>query len=114
MKEIIERAWEKREFLEEKVTVDAIQSVIESLDCGKLRVAEKTSSGDWMVNDWVKKAVILYFPTQAMKTIELGPFEFHDKMKLKKNYADLGVRVVPPAAARFGAYLASGVIMMPS
>jgi 2,3,4,5-tetrahydropyridine-2-carboxylate N-succinyltransferase len=84
------------------------------LDKGKLRVAEPTSDGDWQVNDWVKKAVILYFPIQQMQTIELGPFEFHDKMALKKEYASQGVRVVPHAVARYGAHLESGVILMPS
>jgi 2,3,4,5-tetrahydropyridine-2-carboxylate N-succinyltransferase len=83
------------------------------LDEGSLRVAEPTESG-WIVNDWVKKAVILYFPIQQMQTIEVGPFEFHDKMQLKKGYADAGVRVVPHAIARYGSFLAPGVIMMPS
>jgi 2,3,4,5-tetrahydropyridine-2-carboxylate N-succinyltransferase len=93
---------------------NAIKEIIEALDKGKLRVAEPTSDGDWKVNDWVKKAVILYFPIQKMQTIELGPFEFHDKMALKKDYAAQGVRVVPHAVARYGAYLESGVILMPS
>ena len=92
----------------------AIDEVIEMLDKGTLRVAEPIENGSWKVNDWVKKAVILYFPTRKMSTMEVGPFEFHDKMALKQNYAGLGVRVVPPAAARYGAFLASGVIMMPS
>ncbi len=83
------------------------------LDEGSLRVAEPTENG-WKVNDWVKKAVILYFPIQQMQTIEVGPFEFHDKMQLKKGYADTGVRVVPHAIARYGSFLAPGVIMMPS
>ena len=69
---------------------------------------------DWQVNEWVKKAVLMYFPIQSMKTIEVGPFEFHDKIALKRNYAQLGVRVVPHAVARYGAYLAKGVVMMPS
>ena len=110
---IIENAWENRELLKEKATQDAIRAVIEQLDKGTLRVAEPT--GDtWQVNDWVKKAVIMYFPIQQMETIEVGPFEFHDKMKLKHGYAALGVRVVPHAVARYGAFLARGVIMMPS
>ena len=83
------------------------------MDKGRLRVAEPSSDG-WQVNDWVKKAVILYFPIQKMETLEAGPMEFHDKMKLKSNYAELGVRVVPHAVARYGAFLASGLIMMPS
>jgi 2,3,4,5-tetrahydropyridine-2-carboxylate N-succinyltransferase len=113
MKEIIEAAWLNRELLKEENTQKTIRSVIEDLDKGKLRVAEPV--GDkWQVNDWVKKAVILYFPIQKMETIEIGPLEFHDKMLLKRNYAQLGVRVVPHAIARYGAFLASGVIMMPS
>jgi 2,3,4,5-tetrahydropyridine-2,6-dicarboxylate N-succinyltransferase len=114
MQEIIEAAWHNRGLLKDKNTVAVINEVIELLDKGKLRVAEPKSDGSWQVNDWVKKAVILYFPTRKMSTIEVGPFEFHDKMALKQNYEQLGVRVVPPAAARYGAFLASGVIMMPS
>lgn len=114
LKTIIENCWEKREFLQEKQTIAAIEEVIEALDKGNLRVAEPLSNGSWQVNDWVKKAVILYFPTRKMETIEVGPLEFHDKMRLKKEYAALGVRVVPHAIARYGAFVASGVIMMPS
>jgi len=110
---IIEKAWENRELLKESKTQDAIREVIELLDKGKLRVAEPKGE-NWQVNEWVKKAVVLYFPIQKMETIEVGPFEFHDKMLLKRNYEQLGVRVVPPAVARYGAYLAKGVIMMPS
>lgn len=113
MKTIIEQAWENRELLREKSTQDAINAVIEELDKGRLRVAEPTASG-WQVNEWVKKAVVMYFPIRQMETIEVGPFEFHDKMALKRNYKELGVRVVPHAVARYGAYLAKGVIMMPS
>lgn len=113
MQQIIESAWDNRELLKEKQTQDTIREVIEQLDKGKLRVAEPSGDG-WKVNEWVKKAVILYFPIQQMKVIEVGPFEFHDKMELKKNYASLGVRVVPHAVARYGAYLAKGVILMPS
>ena len=112
-KEIIETAWENRELLKEKATQGCIQNIIEEIDKGRLRTAEPTIDG-WQVNDWVKKAVILYFPIQQMETIEIGPLEFHDKMKLKSGYADLGVRIVPHAVARYGAYLAPGVIMMPS
>jgi len=100
--------------LKEKETQIAIKTIIADLDSGVLRVAEPAGDGSWKVNDWVKKAVILYFPIQKMETIEVGPFEFHDKMALKSNYATKGVRVVPHAVARYGAYLASGVVMMPS
>jgi 2,3,4,5-tetrahydropyridine-2-carboxylate N-succinyltransferase len=113
MKEIIEKAWEDRTLLAEKNTQDAIREIIEDLDKGKLRVANPTTDG-WVVNEWIKKAVILYFPIQQMKTLEAGPLEFYDKMKLKRNYKELGVRVVPHAVARYGAYLAKGVILMPS
>jgi 2,3,4,5-tetrahydropyridine-2-carboxylate N-succinyltransferase len=114
LRTIIEQAWENRVLLKEKETEIAIKTIIADLDLGKLRVAEPLENGDWQVNDWVKKAVILYFPIQKMQTIEVGPFEFHDKMALKTNYAKQGVRVVPHAVARYGAHLASGVVMMPS
>ena len=114
MQSIIESAWENRDLLKESATIKAIESVIEQLDKGLLRVAEPTSDGSWIVNEWVKKAVILYFPIRTMETIEVGPFEFHDKMALKHNYKELGVRVVPHAIARYGAFVARGVIMMPS
>ncbi|HEY4800932.1 MAG TPA: 2,3,4,5-tetrahydropyridine-2,6-dicarboxylate N-succinyltransferase [Bacteroidia bacterium] len=113
MKERIEAAWNNRELLKESSTQDVIREVIEQLDKGKIRVAEPASSG-WKVNEWIKKAVILYFPIQKMETLHAGPMEFHDKMKLKTNYEKLGVRVVPHAVARYGSYLAPGVIMMPS
>jgi len=113
MREVIEQAWENRDMLKEASTQEAIRAVIEEIDKGRLRVAEPID-GDWQVNEWVKKAVVLYFPIQKMETIEAGPLEWHDKMKLKTNYAELGVRVVPHAVARYGAYLSSGVIMMPS
>lgn len=109
----IDTAWENRDLLKDASTQTAIRDVIELLDKGKLRVAEPTTNG-WQVNEWVKKAVVMYFPIQKMETIEVGPFEFHDKMKLKTNYAEMGVRVVPHAVARYGSFLASGVIMMPS
>ena len=114
LQKLIEQAWDKRELLKDSAIQKNIEEVIEQLDKGKLRVAEPLASGQWQVNEWVKKAVILYFPIRKMETIEIGPLEFHDKMKLKKNYATLDVRVVPHAIARYGAYLASGVIMMPS
>lgn len=110
---IIEQAWENRELLKEDLTRQAIGDVIEHLDKGRLRVAS-AAGGHWEVNQWVKKAVILYFPIRQMATIEVGPFEFHDKIPLKKGYKELGVRVVPHAVARYGSYLAADVIMMPS
>lgn len=113
MQQLIEAAWENRELLKENKTQATIREVIELLDKGKLRVAEPKGK-DWQVNEWIKKAVILYFPIQKMETIEVGIFEYYDKMKLKTNYETLGVRVVPNAVARYGAYLAKGVIMMPS
>jgi len=109
----IEAAWNDRGLLQDKDTQMAIREVVEALDKGSLRVAEPAEGG-WKVNDWVKKAVILYFPIQKMQVIEVGPFEFHDKMELKKNYAGLGVRVVPHAVARYGAFIAPGTILMPS
>jgi 2,3,4,5-tetrahydropyridine-2-carboxylate N-succinyltransferase len=109
----IEQAWDNRELLNELTVQADIRVVIELLDKGKLRVAEPTSDG-WKVNDWVKKAVILYFPIQKMETTHAGPMEFHDKMPLKNHYSELGIRVVPHAVARHGAYIASGVILMPS
>jgi 2,3,4,5-tetrahydropyridine-2-carboxylate N-succinyltransferase len=113
IKKIIEEAFENRELLKESSVKSTIREVIELLDKGQIRVAEKVGE-QWKVNDWVKKAVILYFPIQQMQTIEVGPFEFHDKIKLKKNYAEIGVRVVPHAVARYGSFLNKGVIMMPS
>ena len=110
---IIEQAWNNRTLLKDLNVQKAIREVIEHIDKGRLRTAEPTNDG-WQVNEWVKKAVVMYFPIQGMKTIEVGPFEFHDKMELKKNYAELGVRVVPHAVARYGAFVAPGVIMMPS
>ena len=113
MKDIIEKAWENRELLKEQTTQDCIRQIIEELDKGRMRVAEPTSTG-WVVNDWIKKAVILFFPIQKMETLHAGPMEFHDKMKLKTDFAGQGVRVVPHGIARYGSYLAKGVIMMPS
>ena len=112
-KSIIEKAWDNQELLNESSTIRAIEEVIEMLDKGKLRIADN-NDGNWIVHEWVKKAVVLYFPIRKMETIEIGPLEFHDKMKLKTNYKDLGVRVVPHAIARYGSYISSGVIMMPS
>lgn len=113
IKNIIEEAWENRKLLKEEKTIDAINTVVEMLDKGKLRVAEPDGD-NWKVNDWIKKAVILYFPIRKMETTEVGIFEFHDKIPLKKDYATQEVRVVPHAIARYGSYLAKGVVMMPS
>lgn len=113
LKQIIEQAWDNREMLNEEGVQRAIREVIDLLDEGKLRVAEP-KEGDWQVNEWIKKAVVLYFPIQKMETHEVGIFEFHDKIPLKRNYAEKGVRVVPHAIARHGAYVSAGVIMMPS
>ncbi len=113
LKELIDKAWENRELLKDKDTVIAIKSIIDELDSGSLRVAEPARDG-WKVNEWIKKAVILYFPIQKMQLIEVGPFQFYDKMKLKSGYDQLGVRVVPHAVARYGAYINKDVVMMPS
>ncbi|MDG1346550.1 MAG: 2,3,4,5-tetrahydropyridine-2,6-dicarboxylate N-succinyltransferase [Crocinitomicaceae bacterium] len=114
MRSKIEEAWENRSLLENTTYRTAIETIIEDLDKGILRVAEPNELGNWTVNEWVKKAVVMYFPIRKMETIEVGPFEFHDKMALKTNYKELGVRVVPHAVARYGAFIAPGVIMMPS
>ena len=113
LQRIIEKAWDDRSLLEEKETITAIEQVIEAIDKGIIRTAEPDGD-DWKVNEWVKKAVVLYFPIRKMETISVGPFEFHDKMALKTNYKELGVRVVPHAIARYGSFVAKGVIMMPS
>ena len=109
----IESAWNDRSLLNDINTQSAIKEIINLIDSGKLRVAEPITGG-WQVNEWVKKAVVLYFPIQKMETLEAGPLEFHDKMPLKKNYAEKGIRVVPHAVARHGAFISSGVILMPS
>lgn len=113
VKDQIEQAWTNRELLKDPRVQNIIREVIEKLDKGLLRVAEPNGN-DWIVNEWVKKAVILYFPIQQMNVTEVGPFEFHDKMELKRGYKELGVRVVPHAIARYGSYLSRGVILMPS
>jgi 2,3,4,5-tetrahydropyridine-2-carboxylate N-succinyltransferase len=113
LKELIEKAWNNRALLNDKETKIAIKTIIDDLDQGLLRVAEPKGDS-WQVNEWVKKAVILYFPIQNMQAIEVGPFEYHDKMKLKTGYAQKGIRVVPPAVARYGAYISRGVVMMTS
>ena len=113
LQQTIENIWDNRDLLQNEDSQKAIREVIALVDKGELRTAEPTENG-WQVNEWVKKAVVMYFPIQKMETIEVGPFEFHDKMPLKRNYAEKGVRVVPHAVAREGAYIAPGVILMPS
>ncbi len=113
LKNIIEQAWENREMLQQEATQNTIRKVIDLIDNGELRTAEPIDGG-WQINEWVKKAVVLYFPIQKMETLEAGIFEYHDKMPLKRNYAEKGVRVVPNAVARHGAYISAGVILMPS
>ncbi len=112
MKELIAEVWANRELLKSAAHVDAIKAVIEEVDKGRLRVAAPTENG-WQVNEWVKQAILLYFVVQPMKTMDMPPFEFHDKMELKKNFASLGVRAVPGAVARYGAYIAKNVILLP-
>src|ERR1700694_6073345 len=109
LNQLILEACDNRELLKEKKYTDAVRAVIEDLDKGRLRVASPTSNG-WQVNEWVKQAILLYFGIQLMQTWDTEPFEFYDKMLLKKNYKELGVRAVPPATARYGAYLARTVI----
>lgn len=113
LQQTIESAWEDRALLNEETTIKAIREVVSLLDAGELRVAEPIEGG-WQVNEWVKKAVVLYFPIQKMETIECGPLEFHDKIPLKTGYAEKGIRVVPHAVARHGAYISAGTILMPS
>ena len=110
---IVSAAFADRSKLEEKITLEAIAEIIRLLDTGKIRVAEKTTSG-WQVNAWIKEAILLYFASQKMATIEVGPFEYFDKIPLKTNYKEFGVRVVPPATARYGCFIESGAILMPS
>lgn len=113
LQETIEKAWDDRSLLKEEETTAAIRKVIDLLDEGSLRVAEPTGDS-WQVNEWVKKAVVLYFPIQKMETLEAGIFEYHDKIPLKRNYEEKGIRVVPNAVARHGAYISPGTILMPS
>ena len=114
MRQLIEQAWENRELLKKKEYKEAVEEAVAQLDCGTLRVAEPRGNGEWQVNEWVKKAVLLYFPLCGMETLEAGPMEYHDKIPLKHGYETKGVRVVPPAVARYGCYLAPGAILMPS
>lgn len=113
IREIIEKAWDNRELLKEEITQNTIREVVNLLDSGTLRVAEPIEGG-WQVNEWVKKAVVLYFPIQKMETIEVGIFEYHDKIPLKSGYKEKGIRVVPHAVARHGSYISAGTILMPS
>jgi 2,3,4,5-tetrahydropyridine-2-carboxylate N-succinyltransferase len=113
LKDQILEAWSNRELLKNETYSNAVRAVIEEVDKGRLRVAAPSENG-WVVNEWVKQAILMYFAIQPMQTWELAPFEFHDKMLLKSNYAGLGVRAVPHAVARYGAYLAKNVVLMPS
>ena len=113
LRSLIETAWGNRELLKESTYTDAVRAVIEEVDKGRLRVAEPVESG-WVVNEWVKQAILMYFGIQPMQTWNMEPFEFYDKMLLKNNYKELGVRAVPHAVARYGAYLAKNVVLMPS
>lgn len=113
LQQIIDKAWDNRELLTDKSTIEAIRNVVSLLDEGILRVAEPQENG-WRVNEWIKKAVVLYFPIQKMKVLEAGIFEYHDKIPLKRGYKEMGIRVVPNAVARHGSYISSGTILMPS
>ena len=110
----IEAAWNDRSLLEKTETREAVREVIGGLDAGTLRVAEPLANGVWQVNEWIKKAVILFFPISEMKTMHAGPMEFYDKIPLKSGFEKLGIRVVPHAIARYGSYVAPGAILMPS
>ena len=114
MQQLIEQAWEQRELLERREVCEAVLETVEELDRGRLRVAEPDGEGRWRVNEWVKKAILLYFPLQGMQTLEAGPMEYRDKIPLKHGLEARGVRVVPPAVARYGSFLAPGSVMMPS
>ncbi|HMX39110.1 MAG TPA: 2,3,4,5-tetrahydropyridine-2,6-dicarboxylate N-succinyltransferase [Saprospiraceae bacterium] len=114
MQTLIEAAWQDRALLQNEEIRRAVQDVIAQLDAGLLRVAEPTADGSWVTHEWIKKAVLLYFPMQAMQTLEVGPYEYHDKIPLKRGYAEKGVRVVPPAVARYGSFIEKGAILMPS
>lgn len=114
LKTVIESAWSDRSLLDNQEVRTAVATVMEGLDKGEIRVAQPGADGKWIVNEWVKQAVLLNFPIQTMETVEVGPFEFHDKMPLKKGYAAAGVRVVPHAVVRYGAYVGKDCILMPS
>jgi 2,3,4,5-tetrahydropyridine-2,6-dicarboxylate N-succinyltransferase len=114
MQSTIEAAWNDRALLQQEEVRKTIREVVAQLDAGELRVAEPLPDGQWITHEWVKKAVILYFPIQEMQTIEVGPFEYYDKIPLKTGFAQKGVRVVPQALARFGSFIERGAILMPS
>ncbi|HLF64963.1 MAG TPA: 2,3,4,5-tetrahydropyridine-2,6-dicarboxylate N-succinyltransferase [Saprospiraceae bacterium] len=114
LKSIIERAWDDRTLLETGEVRQAVDDVMAALDTGKVRVASPADDGTWQVHDWVKKAILLYFPLHESQTVEIGPFEFYDKIPLKKNFAAQNVRVVPHALARYGSFIEPGAILMPS
>lgn len=114
LKNIIEAAWNDRSLLQNWDTKKAIRETIELLDLGSIRVAEPGESGEWTTHEWIKKAIVLYFLIQEMQTIEVGPFEYHDKIPLKSGFASKGVRVVPQALARYGSFIEKGAILMPS
>jgi len=113
LREIIEKTWDNKDLLKAEVSQNAIREVVSLLDSGNLRVAEPVNNG-WQVNEWVKKAVVMYFPIQKMETMEVGIFEYHDKIPLKTGYKEKGIRVVPHAVARYGSYISGGTILMPS
>ena len=113
LRNIIESAWENRALLEKEEVRDAVCAIIEKLDKGEFRIAEKID-GEWIINEWLKKAVLMYFPLNKMEVMESGIFEYYDKMPLKRDFEKAGVRVVPPATARYGAFINKGVILMPS
>jgi len=113
LKNLITQAWENRELLKEKKYQDAVRETVDLLDKGEIRVAQK-KDGEWVVNEWVKQAILLFFPIQDMEVMEVGPFEYYDKIPLKKNWKEAGVRVVPPATARYGSFIEKGAILMPS
>ena len=113
MKKIIENIWDNRELLNNSESQDAIKFAIKNLDEGKIRIADKIKE-KWIINDWIKKAVILYFPISKMEKSNAGPLEFYDKIPLKNNYKNKNIRVVPHAVARFGSFISPGVILMPS
>ena len=110
---LIAQAWQNRELLKDEVYIEAVKSVIEDVDKGRLRTASPSENG-WIVNEWVKQAILMYFGIQSMQTWTTGPLEFHDKMLLKSGYRELGVRAVPHAVARNGAFIARNVVLMPS
>ncbi|HVF96845.1 MAG TPA: 2,3,4,5-tetrahydropyridine-2,6-dicarboxylate N-succinyltransferase [Flavisolibacter sp.] len=119
LRETIEQAWTNREMMSYQAFQDAVRKVVDEVDKGRLRVADPpgtaiNTTGEWKVNEWVKQAILLYFSIQTMHTWHLEPFEFYDKMLLKKNYKELGVRAVPHAIARYGAFIAKNVVLMPS